>query len=222
MANILGSLVTSTTSSSTTRSVSHTLLGGAGRAIIATITTYSADNISHTSVYYDTGGDNVAMTFVGQANVFTGGNYIRTSVWRLLETDIPNSTGIKTVTSIISLSRAHVLSVYSAQGLKQENPIYVSATGVGNVITDIITTVKGAFVHVACAQGDASNTLVANGTETLLISLSGTGHEHGIAWEISPADGSDTYGFTGDTGDDWSIVVVVFENQLGGMQVIII
>lgn len=151
----LGSVVTANAQDSTTIDVSHTLLAGSNRIIIAIVSGQdTVPNPNITGCVYDQGGDNVAMTALPEADIDSGTAQVN-RMFYLLESGLP-SNGAKTVRATASATMDELqIVVIAIQDAKQEAPEADEInTSTSVTISKAITTLTdGAMIISSAAQG---------------------------------------------------------------------
>lgn len=184
--SILTTIVGDGNTISPTVSTSHTLLGGPNRIILAFLTSEHGSTHTHTSVYYDTAGDNVAMTKIieaGADDVY----FFRMSIWRLDKVDMPTD-GAHNVEATVSKSvdgiSIHVVAIKDAAQTVQD---FSSAAGEGGSSRNL--TLDPTSVNSIMVTGFAVTDTSANctpGTDQNEIEEEGiSGFTVAISWEIA-------------------------------------
>lgn len=203
MAGILGSAASSSTDNGTTASATYTIPAGQNRVIIAILAHETTTNRTHSSVYFDTGGDNVAMTNVSGASgaVDTGSIQNRTSVWILNESGIPTGTGSVTVTGTASGATVGgigivVFALENAKHFVEASTFKADTSSVTHISDTITATLNSMMI---CAVNHAIDTAAQtpDSPQTSLIDYQVDNDcRLAISYEVCTSEGSQTLGST--------------------------
>jgi hypothetical protein len=215
----LGSVATGAGAAATVNA-SHTLVAGNNRIVIAWCSSEYTPDTNHVSVYYDTGGDNVAMTKItGAGGAADNGPECRGSMWYLLEADIPSSTGAKNV----RLTAAHIcdglgITVWAISNAKQVAPedSDVSTSTSTLYLSGTVFSSGGAYTVCGSAHSVRSSGTTPDSPQIELSDFDDNGARNATSYIESNPSGDNTLGHTSSGTNNLMVCGVASFAHLGG------
>lgn len=213
MPSNLGSVATGASSGGTSVSATHVLAAGNNRIIIAWGSSEISTNTTHSSCYYDTAGDNVAMTKItGASGAADNGPECRGTMWYLLEADIPTSTGSKNVTLTAADSTGGIgLTVWAIKGAKQAAPedSDVTTNTSATSLSGTVDTTTGAYLVCGSVHAVRISGTTPDSPQIELSDFDdGGGARNSTSYEEASPGGSQSLGHTSAGSADLMVVGV--------------
>lgn len=200
----------STSSSDTAFSATRTIgASGANRCVLAIV---SWEGNSPTSVQFDPGGVNAAMTLVASATSGSQG----VGIYFLPDASLPSGANIYTVTATLGSGGTGCITTDYFEGASQSTPSnFITNTGTSTSIAGTLpsSAAAGSFVIAACFDDTTTDTPTCALPETIFPKVNGTstGNTHTLAssGRYVNSSGSVTMTFSGLTNSSQKLLVAV-------------
>ena len=221
---LLGTVATNSDTGTTTVDVTFNLLSGSTRIMIAMLVSERTNTQSHTSVVIDPAGDNISMTNVAgaSAGVWDGSRENRISFWYCLDTNLPSTTGNKTIRGTIGNNADIGLTVFTIRDAVQQAPEDSDVTSSTSTLTlnRTITATHRAFMICGSHHGEGADSTSTGDNQTELSDADLGGGRSCVSYEIRQGAGDETLSHTSDGSTSTRMVLgaLSFEMYASGLQ----